>query len=183
MKVRRVVTGHDDAGSSVLVSDEQVAPVPQSLEPGIQFIQLWGADQIPSLPTDGREPARSSYFPPPGGVRFAMLSLAPGVLEGPPSFLDTPGADIGAALLEVETTMPGLLATLELDNPGMHTTDTIDFGLVLSGELWLELDDGAAVRLGPGDTFVQNGTRHAWRNRSDEPAVLVVALVGAERFG
>ena len=51
----------------------------------------------------------------------------------------------------------------------------------ISGEVVLELDDGAEVTLRPGDTVVQNGTRHAWRNRTSEPAVLVVVLVGAKR--
>ena len=52
---------------------------------------------------------------------------------------------------------------------------------MISGEIVLELDDGAEVTLRPGDTVVQNGTRHAWRNRTDKPAVLVVVLVGAKR--
>jgi len=70
---------------------------------------------------------------------------------------------------------------LETDNPGMHTTDTVDYEFVISGEVVLELDDGAEVTLKPGDTVVQNGTRHAWRNRTNEPAVLVVVLIGAKR--
>jgi quercetin dioxygenase-like cupin family protein len=52
---------------------------------------------------------------------------------------------------------------------------------VLSGEVWLELDDGAEVHLQPGDCVIQNGTRHAWRNRSQQPCVIAVALVGAVR--
>jgi quercetin dioxygenase-like cupin family protein len=63
----------------------------------------------------------------------------------------------------------------------MHTTDTIDFELVVSGEVWLELDDGKEVHLRAGDTVVQNGTRHAWRNKSTEPCRLVVFLAGANR--
>ena len=68
-----------------------------------------------------------------------------------------------------------------MENIGMHTTDTVDYEFVISGEVVLELDDGAEVTLRPGDTVVQNGTRHAWRNRTSEPAVLVVVLVGAKR--
>ena len=48
-------------------------------------------------------------------------------------------------------------------------------------ELWIALDDGAEVRLGPGDCVIQNGTRHAWRNRSSQPVVIFVAIVGARR--
>ena len=61
----------------------------------------------------------------------------------------------------------------------MHTTATIDFEVVLEGEVWLELDDGEEVHLKPGDTVVQNGTRHAWRNHGSVPARLAVFLIGA----
>ena len=68
---------------------------------------------------------------------------------------------------------------LERDDPGMHTTASVDTGVVISGSVTLELDDGATVVLHPGDTYVQNGTRHRWSNPGDEPAVIAVALVGA----
>jgi quercetin dioxygenase-like cupin family protein len=55
------------------------------------------------------------------------------------------------------------------------------FEYVLSGEIWLELDDGVEVYLRAGDTVVQNGTRHAWRNKSSEPCQMVVVLIGANR--
>jgi quercetin dioxygenase-like cupin family protein len=70
---------------------------------------------------------------------------------------------------------------MEADHPGMHTTDTIDFIYVVSGEVWLELDDGQEVHLRPGDTVVQNGTRHAWHNRGSDPCQMVGVLVGAHR--
>jgi uncharacterized cupin superfamily protein len=63
----------------------------------------------------------------------------------------------------------------------MHTTDTVDYVTILSGEIWLVLDDGAEVHLEPGDCVVQNGTQHAWHNRNPEPCVLVTVMVGAER--
>jgi quercetin dioxygenase-like cupin family protein len=62
----------------------------------------------------------------------------------------------------------------------MHTTDTIDFEVVLSGSVTLELDDGAEVNLRQGDTVVQNGTRHRWKNTGTEPCVMAVFIVGAE---
>jgi quercetin dioxygenase-like cupin family protein len=62
----------------------------------------------------------------------------------------------------------------------MHTTATVDCGVVLSGEATLELDDGATIVLKPGDTYVQNGTRHRWSNSGSVPAVLAVSIVGAE---
>jgi len=59
--------------------------------------------------------------------------------------------------------------------------DTIDFEVVLSGEVILELDDGAEKALRPGDTVVQNGTRHRWGNRGTEPAIVAAFLIGAHR--
>src|SRR5207248_1847037 len=87
------------------------------------------------------------------------------------------------AMAEVEEKLPGMIGHMEPDAPGMHTTDTVDFEVVLSGEVWLELDDGAEVHLKPGDTVVQNGTRHAWRNKGSEPATLVAFINGAVAVG
>ena len=65
----------------------------------------------------------------------------------------------------------------------MHTTDTVDYVTILSGEVWLVLDDGATVHLAPSDCVVQNGTQHSWHNRKQEPCVCAVAMVGAKRQG
>jgi mannose-6-phosphate isomerase-like protein (cupin superfamily) len=174
-KVRRVVTGQTADGTSVFVSDEEVEPVVLSSVVGPSFHRVWGSDGMPQLPTDGTSPDQPAYFPPPGGYRFGFYTL-------PPS--DTPipeNIDFEAAMAEMRERLPGMLDVMEPDSPGMHTTDTVDLDLVISGEVYLELDDGAEVRLGPGDCVVQNGTRHAWHNRSGEPAVLFVALIGGTR--
>ena len=89
------------------------------------------------------------------------------------------GIDLAAAAEKMERDLPGLVSYIEPDNPGMHTTATIDYEYVVSGRCVLELDDGATRELGVGDTVIQNGTRHAWRNPFDEPCVLVVCLIGA----
>ncbi|MGE0857709.1 MAG: cupin domain-containing protein [Gammaproteobacteria bacterium] len=65
----------------------------------------------------------------------------------------------------------------------MHTTDTLDFVVMLSSEVWLELDDGAERCVRAGDCVVQNGTRHRWQNRSDRPCVMAAVMVGATRAG
>jgi uncharacterized cupin superfamily protein len=68
------------------------------------------------------------------------------------------------------------------DEPGMHRTDTTDFGVLLSGNLVLEVDDGAEVSLSPGDVVVQNGTRHRWRVVGDVPATMAAFFIGAHRL-
>ena len=87
-----------------------------------------------------------------------------------------------AALQEMGQKLPGVLDVMERDHPGMHTTDSVDFDVVVFGEVVWELDDGAEVVLKAGDCVIQNGTRHAWHNRSAENCVIAFSLVGAERF-
>lgn len=175
MKVRRVVTGHTPDGKATVASDTEVDAITVALLPGVAFYQLWGADEAPTFPGDGSPRPAPAYFPPVGGFRFGLFTLAPESVAMPEDL------DMQLALAEIEGKLPGLAAHLEADNPGMHTTNTIDFEYVLSGEVWLELDDGKEVHLRAGDTVVQNGTRHAWRNRHSEPCRLVVCLIGAHR--
>jgi len=175
MKVRRVVTGTNAAGKAEFVSDESVDPIVLDLVPGYEFHRLWGADSTVELPCDGSTSLPEWYFPPVGGFRFGFFTIAPDSTAMPPDL------DITAALNQMETDLPGMASHMEPDAPGMHTTDTVDFELVVSGRVVLELDDGATRELGPGDTVIQNGTRHAWRNPFGEPCQMLVVLVGADR--
>ena len=175
MGIRCVVTGQQEDGKSVIVSDKEVEPITVSLLPGTQFHRLWGSDSAPTLPTDGTPPDQDRYFPPPDGYRFLFFTLGPDSVTVPEDL------DLGAALVELGTKLPGLAEAMEPDNPGMHTTDTVDLDLVVSGEVWLELDDGQEVQMRAGDCVVQNGTRHVWHNRTSEPALLFVTLLGAHR--
>ena len=61
----------------------------------------------------------------------------------------------------------------------MHKTNTIDYAVVYDGEMWLELDDGETLHLNRGDVIVQNGTRHAWRNKGNKPVTMLFFLNGA----
>src|SRR5262249_6966508 len=109
-----------------------------------------------------------------GGTRFVFIRFGPG----------SGGAeddDPDVLLSEAAEKLPGLVDVIEPESDGMHTTDTIDYGICLEGELCLELDDGAEVTLTPGSTIVQRGTRHAWHNRSDKPALMCYVIIGADR--
>ena len=176
MSVRRVVTGQDTEGKSVFVSDQQVESFKLDLMPGLEFLNVWGGDEAPSLPADGTPPPAPAYFPPAGGYRFTFVTLPPeGSMTLPEDF------DLDKAMAEVNEKLPGMIDHMEPENPGMHTTDTVDLDLVLSGELYLELDNGAEVQLRPGDCVIQNGTRHAWHNRTSEPCTMLSILVGGKR--
>ena len=174
MDIRRVTTGHDEEGKAVFISDELVEPVTLALLPGSEFHRLWGADSTVTFPDDGSMPGAQHYFPPVGGFRFGFFTIPPDGGTGAPGDLD-----FEAALAELEEKLPGLAEHLEPENPGMHTTATIDYGVVVSGEADLELDGGAKVTLRPGDSYIQNGTRHRWSNKGDVPAVISVTLIGA----
>jgi hypothetical protein len=64
-------------------------------------------------------------------------------------------------------------------HPGFHKTDTIDYAIVLSGEIWAMMDEGETL-LKQGDVLVQRGTNHAWSNRTNEPAILAFVLIDAD---
>jgi mannose-6-phosphate isomerase-like protein (cupin superfamily) len=90
-------------------------------------------------------------------------------------------APTSAQLEEMEQKLPGLMKPMEPDHPGMHTSDSFDFDVVVSGEVVLELDDGAEVVLKAGDCVIQNGTRHAWHNHSSQRCVVAFSVMGAQR--
>jgi hypothetical protein len=69
--------------------------------------------------------------------------------------------------------LPGLADHFEKEDPAMHRTNTVDYAVVFDSEMWLELDDGKIVHLKRGDVVVQNGTRHAWRNRGTNPVTII----------
>lgn len=172
--MRRVVTGHDCGGRSVVV-DDGVPPRTHEYAsfPGCVSSLAWVTE--PGLPvskvgedTTGKA---ESLIPSPGGTHLMMLTFPPDAVMGSPEF-DGPGY-----VAELFEHGPGLAERFEAD--GMHTTPTVDYTIVLDGEIWLELDDGHLTHLSAGDVVVQNATRHGWRNRSDKPATLAVILTGA----
>jgi hypothetical protein len=120
-------------------------------------------------------PGVPRFFPDQDEVVFRFVMIPPESVRG--------GWDVDpeAALEEAKAKVPGLVERLEPSNPRMHTTDSVDFGLEVRGEVHLELDDAVAIKLEPGSCVVQNGTRHAWRDRSSQPALLAFVLLGATR--
>ncbi|MEO7598318.1 MAG: cupin domain-containing protein [Opitutus sp.] len=113
-----------------------------------------------------------SFVPGPGGSRFRVFRL--------PGF-SRRIFDAQAFQHEFLSKAPGLANAMEENGSGMHTTDTVDYLIILSGAVHLELDDGRTVQLKSGDCIIQNGTRHAWKNVSREPCVIALVMVGAVR--
>lgn len=176
LAIRRVVTGHDEHGASIVALDG-AAPRSDAFVhiPGMMSRLIWATAPLPTLPFDAKDPTVSvkSIVPPQSGTRFLVVTFPPD------SVFFAPGFDPAAATAENLAISPGLAELFEAD--GMHATPTIDYGIVLDGEIWLELDDGRAELLHQHDVIVQNGTRHAWRNKSDRSATLAFILIGAGR--
>jgi mannose-6-phosphate isomerase-like protein (cupin superfamily) len=174
-QIRRVVTGHDDRDKAVFVDDGYVEPTTVALST-TAYHELWRADSVPTFPDAGANGSKTTFFPAVGGYRFFILTLPPG--DGHANLDDV---DVQAGLRELQEKLPGVLETNDFDDPGMHTTDTVDMEIVLSGDVVLELDDGVEKTLHAGDVNIQNGTRHRWHNRGISPVVIAVMMVGAHR--
>jgi mannose-6-phosphate isomerase-like protein (cupin superfamily) len=179
--MKRIVTGHAADGKSIFVSDGSPTHVIHlDSFPGMEMSELWATRRDPVVPAARGEPTREreSLVPGRGETRFRVVVMPPQHVLAQ-AFRE--GVDLDRVRDEMAEKWPGLAESLEEDTPGMHTTDTVDYGIVISGEVSLELDDGRTVDLKPGDCVVQNGTRHAWRNGGEEPCVMAVVMVGAVR--
>lgn len=173
---RLVVTGRTPDGTSAVLDDRLPAPTTVGAFPGSEFFLLWGTeDGVPAVGTTPRRPRTAPFFAGPGGTRLVLARYAP------QSRTPEPLGDPAALAEEVASKLPGLADVMEPDGGGMHTTDTLDYGICLEGELTLELDDGVEVLLTPGSCVVQQGTRHAWHNRGDKPALMCFVGIGAAR--
>jgi hypothetical protein len=179
---RRALTGRDEAGSSVFKS---FAVTPQVVNfesrPGLAFYELYATAGVPAL--DGHEPdpilTRRSSFPGPGATLFRMVRFPP----HPPEGTSVETEAYRRYLDELSQKIPGMAEHFEREVPGMHTSQTLDYGIVIRGEIILELDDGRTAHLRQGDCVVQNGTRHRWRNPLPVPCLMAFVLIGGQRDG
>jgi len=143
LKVRRVVTGHDQNGRAVVQIDE-IATNVTSLRKGQAGVVLWSTDGHPIDNADKYDGSKRQLGTSlPQGTVFRVVQYDPGVA------------------------------------PRNHRTDSLDYAVVMSGEIDMELD-GSTVHLKAGDLLVQRGTIHNWVNRGTEPCVIAFALIGAK---
>ena len=178
---KRALTGRDEAGKSVFKSFDVTSRVVEiDSNPGLTFYELYMTEGVPAL--TGLEPdpmlKGTKAFPGPGGTMFRLISYPPKRAEG---YKPPPGVTFESALGELSEKVPGMGDHFDRSAPGMHTTDTLDYGIVVRGEMTLELDDGQKVHLRQGDCIVQNGTRHRWRNPLPEPCLMAFVSIGGKR--
>ncbi|MBP6900147.1 MAG: cupin domain-containing protein [Burkholderiaceae bacterium] len=172
--IHRVVTGHDSDGRAIVASD---GPLPTVVEiaaiPGTVFHEVWSTTGSPAPVDNGPDPTLAALMlpPPRQGTRIRFVDIPP----------DTPELLArGAERMHDAFTQIGDAAasTVQADSPHplMHRTESVDYGVVISGELTLVLDD-SEVLLKPGSVVVQRGTNHAWANRSNRPCRMLFVLV------
>ncbi|MFQ3895909.1 cupin [Sphingobium sp. GW456-12-10-14-TSB1] len=173
--MRRVVTGVID-GKAVFLADGEPENAHDYVGwPGHMTSVIWATAASVQLPLQlADQPVSGSQVAPgPGETRLMIVRFPPDTIFADPRF-DGPGYGAEAAVH-----LPGLIDAFEPDGSGFHTTLSVDYDVVLDGEIWLELDDGAETCLKQGDVVVQGGTRHAWRNRSDRDTTMLFVLIGA----
>jgi mannose-6-phosphate isomerase-like protein (cupin superfamily) len=173
MDVRRVVTGNRD-GKAVFASDE-AAPRGHDFVHSPQMSQalIWATepgDELSAVENDQTE-SISSVVPGPGGTRFFFVRFQPDSVFASDDF------DPAAAGGEHMEVSPGLAERFEPDSPGKHTTPTLDYAVVLEGELFAVMDEDE-VKLTAGDVIIQPATRHSWSVRTEEPATIAVVMIG-----
>ena len=170
MRTRRIVTGIDSEGRSFFQEDGET---PGYLDLGA-FIdeEIW-IDDPGAAETEYVDPASAEKFdlvPPQGGSRARIFT-----------FMPDKGQSYDPEVISKAAQRFNTGEAMDPENPGMHTTATIDYGIVLSGNITLELDEGSR-KLGPGDIVVQRATAHAWRNYSDQPCTMLFVLISSPKY-
>ena len=168
--IRRIVTGHDRDGKAVLIADAAAPNVKFRPALGITSTLLWVTDETPADISGAADRAAREIgiAPPRGGSIFRVVDFPPGKAMSEAerqSWLKETGlADVGAGAAR------GAL---------MHRTDSVDYVIVLDGEIDMVLDD-SSVHMRAGDVMVQQGTNHAWVNNGAAPCRIAFVLIDAQ---
>lgn len=169
--IRRIVTGHNAAGKSIIARDA-IATSILELEaiPGMRVTDLWETTTAPADLLSDADPAERPVHlePQPTGTICRVVEFPP----------DAAWRDRVDSKKLFEAISAGHAVDTTSANPMMHKTASLDYAIVLSGEIWAIMDEGETC-LKAGDVLIQRGTNHAWSNRSQEPALVAFILVGA----
>ncbi|EEA01002.1 Cupin 2 conserved barrel domain protein [Burkholderia sp. H160] len=172
--IRRVVTGHDPNGQAVVVSDGALPNVAQiAAIPGTVFHEVWSTSATPAPLDNGADPTVGALMlpPPKHGTRMRFVDIPPDTAE----FLAHGATRVHDAFSQIGDAAASTVRT-DSPHPLMHRTESIDYGVVIEGEMTLVLD-AAEVALAPGSVVIQRGTNHAWANRSGRPCRMLFVLI------
>ncbi|MCR9139998.1 MAG: cupin domain-containing protein [Alphaproteobacteria bacterium] len=168
-KFRRVVTGHDESGVATVIRDETASCILQRPNrPGVTLTNFWQHDTTPAPMERHDDPVSGPLIlhPPKNGAVFRVVQFDPedpevlAKLDGKAAF-----AEMGAGANVVEGAR----------HPFMHRTDSVDYSIVLTGEIYMMMDVDEYL-LKAGDVVIQQGTNHAWSNRGTEPCIIMFVL-------
>jgi mannose-6-phosphate isomerase-like protein (cupin superfamily) len=168
------VTGHDADGKAIVSS---AGPLPTVLEiraiPGTVFHEVWSTTGTPATVDNCADPTTGPLVlpPPKHGTRIRFVDIPPDTDD----YIAHGASRMKEAFAQIGDEKA---STVKADSPHplMHRTESIDYGVVIEGEMTLVLDD-SEVRLLPGSVVVQRGTNHAWANRSGKPCRMLFVLV------
>lgn len=175
--IQRVVTGHDASGKAVVSSNGALPTVIElAALPGVVFHEVWSTSASPASIGNGADPTLAPLMlpPPPNGTRIRFVDIPPDSDE----LLAHGAAHIKQGFAEVGDVSASTHGA-DAPHPLMHRTESIDYGVVIEGELTLLLDRGEVV-VRPGSVVVQRGTNHAWANRSGKPCRILFVLVSGQ---
>ena len=171
--MRRIITGHNQEGRSIITLD---GPPARSIGEDVGgLFEIWNTNGDVIDTTDSIDRADSDIVlsPPNNGSKFRYFQINPTPEGVPMELMQEIAADaferIGAAHHRIDTSK----------HPAMHKTDTIDYIILLKGDVTFILDE-EEVRLEPHDVVVQRGTNHAWVNNGTEPALLIAVLIDSD---
>ncbi|NQE50140.1 cupin domain-containing protein [Herbaspirillum rubrisubalbicans] len=175
--IHRVVTGHDAQGHSIVSSD---GPLPTVVDiaaiPGTLFHEVWSTSATPAPVDNGLDPTLGAMVlsPPELGTRMRFVDIPPDTEE----FLASARSKMHDAFSQIGEAEA---STMQADSPHplMHRTESVDYGIVIEGEMTLVLDRGE-VALKPGSVVIQRGTNHAWANRSGKPCRMLFILIDGQ---
>lgn len=171
VQFRRIVTGHDDQGRSIVVDAGPPSKILQ-IGGGVTFFEVWNTAASPA-PVMGEfeepVPADIVLSPPKNGTRLRVIDFPPVTRDPTPEEARAAfGAFGGAHSLDA--------GGAGKRHPMMHRTETVDYGIVLAGEITMLMDEGEVVAHA-GDIVIQRGTNHAWVNRSGAPCRIAFILI------
>ena len=172
--IQRVVTGHDADGKAIVASNGPLGTVVEiAAIPGTVFHEVWETRATPASLDNGPDPTAGALrLPPPKrGTRIRFVDVPPDTAD----YLAHGATRMKDAFEQVGDVNA---STVRADSPHplMHRTESIDYGVVIEGEMTLVLDD-SEVQLKPGSVVIQRGTNHAWANRSGQPCRMLFVLI------
>ena len=174
-EIRRIVTGDDVNGVSRIVEDvpaKSIRTVPA--RPGYRAVDVWRTEETPAAIFARDSVAEhKGILPPKGGSILRIIDFPP------------EPKDPQELRRRIQATFHGIFQDADHDkregkHPGMHRTETVDYAIVLEGEIWAVMDEGETL-MRAGDVLIQRGTNHAWANRSSRTARIAFVLIDGTR--